>query len=153
MFKSLNHGATIMVCLDEIHLSQRKIERILRRDHAQITQMRADYESGRAMEPIVLRPRFDGGYNVEDGRHRFIAALQAGLRLIEASIVGNTNEWSRDLTDTQEATNSGGGKRFAATERERRSFSTKRSNDTIGGRSYDKNTKSRWIGRLSLDEF
>jgi ParB-like chromosome segregation protein Spo0J len=40
------------------------------------------------MVRVVLRPRFGGGYNIEDGRHRVIAAKQAGIAFIEAKLVG-----------------------------------------------------------------
>jgi len=80
---------TFMVNLDEVHVPERTIERIMRKDHGQIAVMRAEYESGRDMVRVVLRPRFGGGYNVEDGRHRVIAAKLAGDSFIEAIIVGD----------------------------------------------------------------
>lgn len=80
---------TSFVSLDEINIPERVIERIMRKDHAQIHRMRADYEAGRDMIRVVLRPRFDGGYEIEDGRHRVIAAKFAGESYIEALIVGN----------------------------------------------------------------
>ena len=41
------------------------------------------------MVRVVLRPRFGGGYNVEDGRHRVIAAKLADAGFIEALIIGS----------------------------------------------------------------
>lgn len=79
----------VYVNLAEVHVPDRTVERILRKDHAQIAAMRADFESERPMVRVVLRPRFGGGYNVEDGRHRVIAAKQAGVSFIEAIIVGS----------------------------------------------------------------
>lgn len=78
--------------LDDIYVPDRTIERILRKDHAQIEQMRADFEGGRSVVRVVLRPRFGGGYNVEDGRHRVIAAKLAEQIWIEAIIVGDRDE-------------------------------------------------------------
>lgn len=80
---------TTFVSLDEVNIPDRVVERIMRKDHAQIHRMRADYEAGREMIRVVLRPRFDGGYDIEDGRHRVIAAKFAGEPYIEALIVGN----------------------------------------------------------------
>lgn len=79
----------VSVRLDEIHVPERTWERIMRKDHAQIERMREDFESGRDMVRVVLRARYGGGYNVEDGRHRVIAAKLAGLGFIEAIIVGS----------------------------------------------------------------
>jgi hypothetical protein len=76
------------VALDHVYVPERTIERILRKDHGQIEKMRGDFEDGHTFVRVVLRPRFGGGYNVEDGRHRVIAAKLAGERFIEAIIVG-----------------------------------------------------------------
>jgi len=40
------------------------------------------------MVRVVLRPHCGGGYEVEDGRHRVIAAKLAGVGFIEAIVVG-----------------------------------------------------------------
>lgn len=77
----------VIVPLAEVYLPERTIERIMRKDHAQIERMRSDFESGREMVRVVLRPRCGGGYNVEDGRHRVIAAKMAGEHTIEAVII------------------------------------------------------------------
>ena len=78
----------VAVSLDDVYIPERTWERIMRKDHGQIARMRADYESDRAMVRVVLRPRFGGGYNIEDGRHRVIAAKLAGHGFIEAVIIG-----------------------------------------------------------------
>lgn len=79
----------VLVELDEVFVPERTWLRIMRKDRGQINQMIDDFESDRTMVRVVLRPRFGGGYNVEDGRHRVIAAKLAGMGLIEAIIVGN----------------------------------------------------------------
>jgi ParB-like chromosome segregation protein Spo0J len=80
---------TEFVNLDEVDVPQRTIDRIMRKDHGQIEELRADFENGRDIVRVVLRRRCGGGYNVEDGRHRVIAAKFAGVSFIEAIIVGN----------------------------------------------------------------
>lgn len=79
---------TIYVNLDEVFISESTVQKLLDRDGGQIEQMRVDFEDGREMVRCVLRPRVGGGYNIEDGRHRVIAAKLAGLCFIEALIVG-----------------------------------------------------------------
>ncbi len=79
---------TVFVSLDEVYVPQKTWDRILRKDAGQVSQMRGDYESGHGMVRVVLRPRAGGGYNVEDGRHRVIAAKLAGESYIEAIVVG-----------------------------------------------------------------
>ena len=78
----------VLVMLDEIYVPERTWEKIMRKDRGQIERMRSDFESGRDMVRVVLRPRFGGGYNVEDGRHRVIAAKLAGAGYIEAVVIG-----------------------------------------------------------------
>jgi len=68
---------------------ERTWQKIMRKDRGQIERMLADFESDRNMVRVVLRPRFGGGYNVEDGRHRVIAAKLAEVGAIEAIIVGS----------------------------------------------------------------
>ncbi len=80
---------SILVNLDEIQMPQRSIDRIMRKDHAQIKAMRQDFENGREVFRVVLRTSACGGYEVEDGRHRVIAAKLAGVGFIEALIVGH----------------------------------------------------------------
>ena len=79
---------TVMVSVEEIHVPDRTWKKVMR-DKGQIERMRADFESGRTMVRVVLRHRFGGGYNIEDGRHRVIAAKLAGVGSIEAMIVGS----------------------------------------------------------------
>jgi hypothetical protein len=78
----------VVVNLDEVYIPERTMERILRRDRHQVERMRADYEDDCDMVRVVLRPRVDGGYQVEDGRHRVIAAKLAEVGFIEAIIIG-----------------------------------------------------------------
>ncbi len=75
------------VNLNEVFLSESTVQKLLDRDHGQIEEMRREFEDGRDMVRVVLRHRAGGGYNVEDGRHRVIAAKLAGLCFIEAMIV------------------------------------------------------------------
>jgi hypothetical protein len=79
---------TIYVNLNEVFISESTVQKLLSRDGGQIEQMRVDFEDGREMVRCVLRHRVGGGYNVEDGRHRVIAAKLAGVCFIEALIVG-----------------------------------------------------------------
>jgi signal transduction histidine kinase len=88
MSKNCRREDTELVSLDEIYLPQKQWDSLMRKDHAQIERMRVRFEQDLEMVRVVLRPRFGGGYNVEDGRHRVIAAHLAGLRCIEAKIVG-----------------------------------------------------------------
>lgn len=84
------HGSdveNIFVALSDIFVSEATWAKLIARDGQQIEQYRQAYENGEEMVRVVLRPRFDGGYNVEDGRHRVIAAKLAGVGFIEAAIV------------------------------------------------------------------
>lgn len=84
------HGSdseNIFVALSDIYVSEATWAKLIARDGQQIEQYRQAYENGEEMVRVVLRPRFDGGYNVEDGRHRVIAAKLAGVGFIEAAIV------------------------------------------------------------------
>ncbi len=84
-----NDDEVRVVSLDEVHIPQKTWDRIIRKDHGQIEKMRAAYENGDIMVRVVLRPRFGGGYNIEDGRHRVMAAKLAGESFIEALVVGD----------------------------------------------------------------
>ena len=79
----------VLVDLNDVYVPERTIERIMRKDRHQIERMRTDYEDGRIMVRVVLRPRCGGGYNVEDGRHRVIAAKLADDSHIEAIVIGD----------------------------------------------------------------
>jgi hypothetical protein len=84
-----NRGSgTIYVDLNEVFITESTVQKLLDRDGGQIEQMRVDFEDGREMFRCVLRPRVGGGYNIEDGRHRVIAAKLAGVCFIEALIIG-----------------------------------------------------------------
>lgn len=89
---SQRHSAeNVFIALSEIFVSDSTWQKLLARDGQQIEQYRQAYECGEDMVRVVLRPRFDGGYNVEDGRHRVIAAKLAGVGLIEAVIIGGND--------------------------------------------------------------
>lgn len=77
------------VALEEIYICDSTLAKLLKRDHAQIEMFREAYENGDKMVPVILRDRFGGGYNIEEGRHRVIAAKLAGETCIEAFIVGS----------------------------------------------------------------
>ena len=47
-------------------------------------QSYVDYENGADMVRVVLHDRVGGGYNIDDGRHRVLAAKLAGIGFIEA---------------------------------------------------------------------
>jgi hypothetical protein len=80
---------TVTIGLDELYVPERTVERILRKDRAQIEKMRGDFEDGRPYVRVVVRPCEGGGYIVEDGRHRVIAAKLAGETFIDAIVVGD----------------------------------------------------------------
>lgn len=82
-----NNEEIVEVAVDDIFVSEKNIQRVLR-DKTQIEKMRRDFESGRKMTRVVLHPRALGGYDVEDGRHRVIAAKAAGITYIDAIIKG-----------------------------------------------------------------
>ena len=87
-FNSRCHDSedVVVVCLDDIYIPERTLNK-LARDRGQIEKLRQDYESGRRMVRVVLRPRPGGGYNVEDGRHRVVAAKLAREAAIEAIVI------------------------------------------------------------------
>lgn len=87
--QNYNPDETVYVPLAEVHMPQKTWDRIIRKDHGQIEKMRAAYENGALMVRVVLRPRFGGGFNIEDGRHRVMAAKLAGESFIEALVVGD----------------------------------------------------------------
>lgn len=79
---------TVFVNLNEVYITDSTVQKLLDRDGGQIEQMRRDFEDGREMVRCVLRHRAGGGYNIEDGRHRVIAAKLAGVCFIEALVIG-----------------------------------------------------------------
>lgn len=93
MHRNRKHGYNrsneeiVEVAVDDIFVSEKNVQRVLR-DKTQIETMRRDFESGRHIVRVVLHPRALGGYDVEDGRHRVIAAKAAGVEYIDAVIKG-----------------------------------------------------------------
>lgn len=87
-----SHENIVLVKVEDIHMPERTVKKLMRRERAEIERMRADFEFDRDVFRVVLRPRFGGGYLVEDGRHRVIAARLAGASMIEALVVGDGDE-------------------------------------------------------------
>ena len=79
----------VAVSLDLVKVPQRMFEKLMRKDRGQIEEMRSEIENGRTMVPVVLRPNIEGGYDIEDGRHRVVAAKLACASFIEAVILGD----------------------------------------------------------------
>jgi hypothetical protein len=79
---------TEWISLDEIHMSESAVAKLLARDFHQIEEMRQRFENGGEVIRVVLHERAGGGYTIEDGRHRVIAAKLAGAGCIEAEVVG-----------------------------------------------------------------
>jgi hypothetical protein len=80
--------SAVVVALADVYITDATIAKLMARDGAQIERYRQAYEYSEDMVRVVLRPRFGGGYNIEDGRHRVIAAKLAGIGFIEAKLVG-----------------------------------------------------------------
>ena len=80
---------TVLVSLDQINVPTRMLEKLLRKDRGQIEKMRAAIEDDREMFRVILRPNISGGYDIEDERHRIVAARLAGASFVEALIVGD----------------------------------------------------------------
>lgn len=83
---------SVCIALDDIFVSESTWQKLLARDGEQIEAYRQAYENDEDMVRVVLRPRAGGGYNVEDGRHRVIAAKLAGTGFIEALIIGGNDD-------------------------------------------------------------
>jgi hypothetical protein len=81
--------ATVWVALDEIYIADATWEKLLRRDGQQIEAMRDRFERGLEMVRVVLHHRANGGYTIEDGRHRVVAAKLANAGFIEAIVIGD----------------------------------------------------------------
>lgn len=79
---------TVWVALEDIYISDATWEKLLRRDGQQIDAMRDRFERGLGMVRVVLHYRESGGYTIEDGRHRVIAAKLADAGFIEAIVIG-----------------------------------------------------------------
>lgn len=86
----MRHREEIAVSLADIFIPDKTVARILRKDHKQVQQMVTSYEFDRPMVRVVLAIRVGGGYNVQDGRHRVIAAKIAGVGFITAIVVSDT---------------------------------------------------------------
>ncbi len=82
--------STEWISLDQIHVSESTIAKLLARDFHQIDEMRQRFEDGADMVRVVLHERVSGGFTIEDGRHRVIAARLAHIGFIEAEVVGRT---------------------------------------------------------------
>jgi hypothetical protein len=74
------------IALDEVNCPEKMRTKLLASDRGQIEKMRQRYELGLPMIPVILRPLCQGGYQIEDGRHRVVAALLAEQRFINALI-------------------------------------------------------------------
>ncbi len=74
------------VALDMVNCPEKMRTKLLASDRGQIEQMRQRYEDGLPMIPVILRPLCHGGYQIEDGRHRVVAAILAEQRFINAVI-------------------------------------------------------------------
>lgn len=83
-----NKESTVWVALNEIYISDATWEKLLRRDGQQIDDMRDRFERNLDMVRVVLHRRAGGGYTIEDGRHRVMAAKLADAGFIEAIVVG-----------------------------------------------------------------
>ncbi len=83
------HHPVVLIALDDINIPPKTVARIMRKDRHQIEKMRMQYEMGAEMVRVVLHHRIGGGYEIEDGRHRVIAAKLACLTYIEAIIIGD----------------------------------------------------------------
>ena len=88
-YRAQDDDNTVCVNLEEIHVSDATWEKLISRDSGQIENMRQAFEQGGPTVRVVLRHRAGGGYNIEDGRHRVIAAKLADVGYIEALIVGS----------------------------------------------------------------
>jgi hypothetical protein len=94
MGKSYKHRSeeeferTEWISLEDIHIPEATIAKLLARDFHQIDGMRQRFENGQSVFRVVLHERASGGYYIEDGRHRVIAAKLANAGFVEAEIVG-----------------------------------------------------------------
>jgi ParB-like chromosome segregation protein Spo0J len=79
---------TVWVALEDIYISEATWDKLLRREAQQIEDMRDRFERGLDMVRVVLHYRANGGYTIEDGRHRVIAAKLADAGFIEAIVIG-----------------------------------------------------------------
>jgi hypothetical protein len=83
-----NSEGTEWIALDQIFLKDATVAKLLARDGQQIERMREQFEDGADMVRVVLHERVSGGYTIEDGRHRVIAARLACVGFVEAIVIG-----------------------------------------------------------------
>ena len=76
----------VLIPIGRIHLSEKNRKKLLR-DFKQIECMRKDLEEGRDVLPIDVLKRSDGDFDVDDGRHRFLAYELAGFRCVLCRIL------------------------------------------------------------------
>lgn len=76
----------VLIPIEQIHLSEKNRKK-LKRDSKQIEEIRADLEMGLYVLPIDVLLRTDGDYDIDDGRHRFLAHELAGMRLVNCRIL------------------------------------------------------------------
>jgi hypothetical protein len=84
-------GATEWIALSDIYLAESTVQKLLARDFHQIDEMRRGFENGASMVRVVLHERESGGFTIEDGRHRVIAAKLAHNGYIEAEVIGRAS--------------------------------------------------------------
>ena len=84
-FVSADCEQAVEIALGRIVLST-KNRKALCRDIGQIQQMRFILESGGNLLPIEVCGRSDGLFEIEDGRHRFLAHEEAGFHSISCII-------------------------------------------------------------------
>jgi len=80
-------AATSWVALEDIHISDLEVAKLLARDFHQINEMRQRIERGEELMPVSLHERASGGYSIGDGRHRVVAARLAGSCSVAAEVV------------------------------------------------------------------
>jgi hypothetical protein len=79
---------TVWISLADIHIPDSTVAKLLARDFHQIDEMRQRFENGESVFRVVLHERASGGFYIEDGRHRVIAAKLANVGFVEAEVVG-----------------------------------------------------------------
>ena len=59
----------------------------LARDWAQVEDHRRELESGKELLPVKVRQRDDGRFDIEDGRHRFLACELSGQGYVSCIVL------------------------------------------------------------------
>ena len=80
-----HYQESLEIPLSEICLSK-KNRKALKRDRKQIEELRKKLERGENEPAVILIRRSDGLYDLEDGRHRFLAAELAGAYSVTAIV-------------------------------------------------------------------